>query len=128
MWPYFQFPFTVYFILNKPVFSDHLSYVTTCLMWPYFNVSLDRFNYMSFGFNIIFYHVSFLASSFWITDRVIVWKLLLIILVPCLSPVGLFLNECEMVLFTLVNKQYNTQISLLARFNRLWKIRSDYLI
>ena len=36
MWPKFKFPFTVHFILIKPVLSDHLSYVTL------FHCSLGR--------------------------------------------------------------------------------------
>ena len=40
MWPQFKFPFTVHFILIKPVLSDHLPYVTIfhhCLakVWLY---------------------------------------------------------------------------------------------
>lgn len=44
MWPWIYFLFSVYFILIKQVFSDHLSYLT---MFPW-EVTLDRFDCMIF--------------------------------------------------------------------------------
>jgi hypothetical protein len=38
-----QFPFTMHFILIKPVFSDHLSYVTKIPMF-HWKFTLDRFD------------------------------------------------------------------------------------